>query len=179
MRAAARASCVKHAFGMTKPRAADAARPASEGGEGETFVRSVLGMRRLALLLPLLAAAPAAAVLPEPPGDPQVAEGVRMLEGGRYELGLPLLEAALARLPGDPDILVYIAFAHRRAGRTDPAMEAYAQALSRDPNHPGALAYQGALFLELGRRAEAEANLARLRASCAGCPETDTLAPQA
>ncbi|WP_270936913.1 tetratricopeptide repeat protein, partial [Falsiroseomonas oryzae] len=132
-------------------------------------------MRRL-LLAALLAAPPALAVLPEPPGDPQAAEGVRLLESGRYELGLPLLQAALERLPGDPDLLVYVAFAQRRSGRPEAAMEAYRQALARDPNHPGALAYQGALFLELGRRAEAEANLARLAAACPGCAETETLA---
>jgi tetratricopeptide (TPR) repeat protein len=132
-------------------------------------------MRRL-VGAALVAAGPAMAVLPEPSGDPQAAEGVRLMESGRYELALPLLEAALARLPGDPDILVYVAFAQRRSGRPDAAMEAYTQALARDPNHPGALAYQGALFLELGRRGEAEANLARLLAACAACPETETLA---
>jgi tetratricopeptide (TPR) repeat protein len=127
------------------------------------------------LLPALVAAAPALAVMPDPPGDPQAAEGLRMLESGRYQLALPLLEAALARLPGDPDILVYIAFAHRRTGDRAAALEAYGQALSRDPAHPGALAYQGALFVELGRRSDAEANLARLVATCPGCAETETL----
>jgi tetratricopeptide (TPR) repeat protein len=129
---------------------------------------------RAALLLALLAA-PAWAVLPEPPGDPQAAEGLRLVEGGRYELGLPLLRAALERLPGDPDILVYVAFAERRAGRPDAAMAAYRAALAGNPAHPGALAYQGALFLDLGDRASAEANLARLVATCGGCAETETL----
>ena len=139
-------------------------------------------MRRpLAALLGLvatgfLATGPALAVMPEPDGDPDVAEARRALDGGRYELGLDLLNAVLARLPGDPDVLVYVAFAHRRAGRPDQAMASYAQALAAQPDHPGALAYQGALFLELGRRAEAEANLARLAASCATCAEHETLA---
>lgn len=134
-------------------------------------------MRRIALALAAaLLAAPAVAILPEPEGDPDVFEARRAIEGGRYELGLQLLDAALARLPGDPDILVYVAFAHRRAGRVEAAMEAYAQALARDPAHPGALAYQGSLFLELGRRAEAEANLARLAAACPACSERETLA---
>jgi tetratricopeptide (TPR) repeat protein len=132
-------------------------------------------MRRVAAVLALLAA-PALAVLPEPDGDPGVAAGRQAIEVGRYELGLDLLRDALARLPGDPDILVYIAFAERRAGRPDAAMAAYAQALAADPNHRGALAYQGAMFLERGRRAEAEANLARLTASCGACPERETLA---
>lgn len=132
-------------------------------------------IRRAAAIL-ALSAAPALAVLPEPPGDPGVAEGVRMLETGRYELGLPLLEAALARLPGDPDILTYIAFAQRRTGNLEAAHAAYRQALLANPFHPGALAYQGSLLLQQGRRAEAEANLARLAASCADCPERETLA---
>ena len=132
-------------------------------------------MKRLALLA-LLWAAPALAVLPEPEGDPDMAEARRAIESGRHELGLGLLRSVLERLPGDPDVLVYLAFAERRAGRADAAMAAYQAALSRNPGHPGALAYQGALFLEQGRRAEAEANLALLRAGCATCPETETLA---
>lgn len=132
-------------------------------------------MKRLALVL-LLLAGPAAAVLPEPEGDPDLFAARQAIERGRYELGLQLLDGVLQRLPGDPDVLVYVAFAERRAGRVDKAMAAYAAALARDPGHPGALAYQGALFLALGRRAEAEANLARLAAACAACPERETLA---
>jgi tetratricopeptide (TPR) repeat protein len=129
------------------------------------------------LLLGLLSfAGPAAAVLPEPEGDPDVAAARQAMDGGRYDLGLQLLQAVLERLPGDPDVLVYVAFAERRAGRAEAAMEAYRQALAANPNHPGALAYQGAMFLELGRRAEAEANLARLVATCADCAERETLA---
>ncbi len=133
-------------------------------------------MIRRALPILLLAAAPADAVMFDPPGDPQVIEGRRMLESGRHELGLPLLEAALARLPGDPDILTYIAFAHRRMNNAAAAHEAYRAALRTAPNHPGALAYQGSLFLEQGRRAEAQANLAQLEASCGNCAERETLA---
>lgn len=132
-------------------------------------------MKRLLLGL-LLLAAPAFAVLPEPDGDPDVAAARQAIDGGRYDLGLQLLQAVLERLPGDPDVLVYVAFAERRAGRTEAAMEAYRQALAADPDHPGALAYQGSLFLELGRRPEAEANLARLVATCPGCAERETLA---
>lgn len=132
-------------------------------------------MKRLLPILVLLAA-PAAAVLREAEGDPDVFAARQALDAGRYELGLQLLDGVLQRLPGDPDVLVYVAFAQRRAGRADQAMEAYRQALAADPGHPGALAYQGALFLDLGKRAEAEANLARLTAVCPACPERETLA---
>ena len=86
------------------------------------------------------------------------------------------LPGGLARLPGDPDVLTYIAFAHRRQNNEAAAEAAYRAALTTNPNHPGALAYQGSLFLKQGRRAEAEANLARLSASCGSCEERETLA---
>ena len=124
----------------------------------------------------LLAAAPAGAVLPEPAGDPDIAAAVGMIDAGRDRLALELLEAVLTRLPGDPDVLTYIAFAHRRQNDPAAAEAAYRAALATNPNHPGALAYQGSLFLQQGRRAEAEANLARLTASCGGCAERETLA---
>lgn len=129
----------------------------------------------LALLMALLAA-PAQAVLPEPEGDPDIAAGRSMIEAGRHGLALELLEAVLARLPGDPDVLTYIAFAHRRRNDVGAAEAAYRAALAANPNHPGALAYQGSLFLQQGRRAEAEANLARLSATCGACAERETLA---
>ncbi|MFM2147978.1 MAG: hypothetical protein RLZZ187_284 [Pseudomonadota bacterium] len=129
----------------------------------------------LALLVALLAA-PAQAVLPEPEGDPDIAAGRSMIEAGRHGLALELLEAVLARLPGDPDVLTYIAFAHRRRNDVAAAEAAYRAALAANPDHPGALAYQGSLFLQQGRWAEAEANLARLSATCGACAERETLA---
>lgn len=136
-------------------------------------------MPRSPILLALLAAllaVPAQAVLPEPEGDPDIAAGRSMIEAGRHGLALELLDAVLARLPGDPDVLTYIAFAHRRQNDVGAAEAAYRAALAANPNHPGALAYQGSLFLQQGRRAEAEANLARLTATCGGCAERETLA---
>jgi Tfp pilus assembly protein PilF len=140
-----------------------------------TMVRSLSLKAALAAAV-LLAAAPAGAVLPEPAGDPDIAAAVGMIDAGRDRLALELLEAVLARLPGDPDVLTYIAFAHRRQNNAAAAEAAYRAALATNPNHPGALAYQGSLFLQQGRRAEAEANLARLTASCGGCTERETLA---
>jgi tetratricopeptide (TPR) repeat protein len=99
-----------------------------------------------------------------------------MIEAGRHGLALELLEAVLARLPGDPDVLTYIAFAHRRRNDVAAAEAAYRAALAANPDHPGALAYQGSLFLQQGRRAEAAANLARLSATCGACAERETLA---
>ncbi len=133
-------------------------------------------MRRFLLPLMMLAAGPALAVFPASDSDPDMPAARQAIEGERYALGLELLGKVLERLPGDPDVLVYVAFAHRRLGDNARAMAAYEAALATDPNHPGTLAYQGSLFLALGRRAEAEANLARLAATCGGCAEQQTLA---
>lgn len=132
-------------------------------------------MKRI-LAAMLVLAGPALAVLPGAADDAQVMAGAAHIEQGRYDLSLPLLRAALERLPGDADILVYIAFAERRLGNKEAAMHNYTLALASDSAHPGALAYQGSLFLELGQRDRATANLARLAATCATCPERETLA---
>jgi Flp pilus assembly protein TadD len=136
-------------------------------------------MRRLFALL-LLAATPALAVLNDdvPEGqDPDLAEGTRAVRTGRYELGIPYLRAVLERAPNEPEIHVYLALALRQTGRAEDAARHYERALALDPDHKGALAYQGVLKLAQGDRAGAEANLARLRALCPqGCNERDDLA---
>jgi Flp pilus assembly protein TadD len=126
-----------------------------------------------ALLLPLAArAAP-----PDPMEDREVRQALALQDSGRHDLSVPLLEAVLARLPNDPDILTYLALALRRSGRMAEAETRYAQALARDANHAPAIAYQGVLFLETGRRDLAEANLRRLEALCPnGCAAREDLA---
>jgi tetratricopeptide (TPR) repeat protein len=132
----------------------------------------------IALLAIALRTAPAGAVLPpDPPGDPIAVEAIRLTETGRYDLSVPMLESVLARLPGDPDLLTYLALALRSTGRLAEAEARYTEALSRDAAHLPAIAYQGVLYLETGRRDRAEANLRRLEALCpTGCPARDELA---
>lgn len=133
-------------------------------------------MRAIGLCM-LLAAMPAWAVPPaEKPGDPQAVEAVRLIEQGRPALSVPMLEAVLARLPGDPDLLTYLALALRQTGEFTAAEARYAEALAADPWHAAALAYQGVLYLETGRRERAVANLETLRGLCpAGCTEREEL----
>ena len=129
-----------------------------------------------AALLALLPVA-AGAAPPDPLEEPEAVQAVRLIETGQYDLSVPLLETVLARLPGDPDILTYLALALRRGARFAEAEARYAEALARDPAHRPAIAYQGVLFLETGRREMAEANLRRLEALCPqGCAEREDLA---
>jgi tetratricopeptide (TPR) repeat protein len=134
-------------------------------------------MRLPALLVLVLLPSLTAAAPPDPMEDPAAIEAVRLQATGRYDLSVPLLESVLARLPGDPDVLTYLALALRSSGRHAEAEARYDQALARDQRHLPAIAYQGVLFLETGRRDRAEANLRRLEALCpTGCPARDELA---
>ncbi len=140
--------------------------------------------RRTAAFVGLLAWAmlaqplPGGAAPPEPGReDPEAVRAVALSETGRYDLSVPILEAVLARLPGDPDILTYLAFALRRTGRLAEAEARYDEALAQDPDHLAAIAYQGVLFLQTGRRDGAQANLRRLEALCPiGCTAREDLA---
>lgn len=74
------------------------------------------------------------------------------------------------------DIFNLLGFSLRKSGDLAGAASYYQRALAMDPNHKGALEYQGELFLQTGNRAAAEANLARLRRLCPnGCEELEDL----
>ena len=47
----------------------------------------------------------------------------------------------------------------------------YAYALRLNPNHLGALEYQGELFVQTDRIAKAKANLAKLQGLCGNCED--------
>jgi Flp pilus assembly protein TadD len=75
------------------------------------------------------------------------------------------------------DVYNLMGFSLRKSG--DPAQAAtfYAKALDFDPEHKGALEYQGELFAEQGQVEKAKANLAKLVKLCpGGCEEHEDLA---
>jgi tetratricopeptide (TPR) repeat protein len=68
------------------------------------------------------------------------------------------------------DALNLMGYSLRNLDRNDEAMDFYNQALAMDPEHQGALEYQGELYLKMGNQAAAEANLSRLADLCPdGC----------
>jgi tetratricopeptide (TPR) repeat protein len=68
------------------------------------------------------------------------------------------------------DALNLLGFSLRSADRNTEAMEKYNEALAIDPDHQGALEYQGELFLKMGDQDSAEANLEKLTELCPdGC----------
>jgi tetratricopeptide (TPR) repeat protein len=86
---------------------------------------------------------------------------------------------ALTKIVGTtqhPDVYSLMGFALRKSGDYKQASTYYDKALDFDPNHRGALEYQGEMFVETGELAKAKQNLAKLEKLCpAGCEEREDL----
>ena len=100
----------------------------------------------------------------------------RLIKNERYEEAIAQLEKARETDPKNPDVYNLLGFATRKLGRLDEAGPYYAQALALDPDHLGALAYQGELFLMQNTPDAAKANLAKLAEACGTCREYGELA---
>jgi predicted Zn-dependent protease len=69
-----------------------------------------------------------------------------------------------------------LGFTARKDGKLETASVHYKNALNIDPNHRGALEYQGELFLMLGQMDDALKNLQKLKKQCwIGCLELTKL----
>lgn len=74
------------------------------------------------------------------------------------------------------DVYNLLGFSLRKSGDRTTGATFYRKALDFDPDHKGALEYQGELFVELGEVDKARANLARLASLCPqGCEEREDL----
>ena len=61
------------------------------------------------------------------------------------------------------DVFNEIGFAYRKSQDFDNASKYYDKALKLDPNHLGALEYQGEMYVDLGQKENALANLEKLK----------------
>jgi tetratricopeptide (TPR) repeat protein len=61
------------------------------------------------------------------------------------------------------DVYNEIGFAFRKSEDLENASKYYIMALSEDPNHLGALEYQGEMFVDLGQKDSALSNLKKLK----------------
>ena len=111
--------------------------------------------------------------------DGTYVEAVSLINEGRYEPAIALLEGALWSAGPHPDLLTYLGYANRKLGNYDTAGSWYRAALASAPNHRGALEYYGELKLQRGDRRGALAHLARLEQLCGfGCVQADELRAQ-
>ncbi|MEQ9566176.1 MAG: tetratricopeptide repeat protein, partial [Pseudomonadales bacterium] len=75
-------------------------------------------------------------------------------------------ETMLKDDPDNADLFNYLAYSQRKLGDFDSAAQNYERALMINPEHVGALEYQGELFLLTGKPEMAQENLARLEQVC-------------
>ncbi len=127
-----------------------------------------------------------AADTPTPPGAPGTATrapAADALGPAREKVAAKEWAAAvdalmLVRNDGNADWHNLMGLALRNLPAADFAVAEfhYAEALRINPAHRGAMEYLGELYLQTGRRAQAEAQLAALARACpAGCPELSDL----
>lgn len=99
------------------------------------------------------------------------------IAGKKWTDAITTLQAAAAIEPPNADVQNLLGYSNRNNGDYLAALRYYAAALTINPNHTGALEYQGVAFLKVGQPAKAKANLARLKAVCGtSCGEYKDLA---
>ncbi len=106
--------------------------------------------------------------------DYQTAEAAIL--AGNYTEALPILAAITAAEPQNADAWNLLGFASRKSGDLPAAGVAYGKALAINPEHLGALEYQGEMYLELMQPDKAMENLVKLQAICGDCEEAADLA---
>lgn len=103
------------------------------------------------------------------------ADAKAMADAGNYEAALPALQMITKDDPQNADAWNMLGFTHRMLGHTEESSQAYLVVLGINPNHLGALEYQGELFIQTGKLDLAKANLAKLQGLCGTCEEYDDL----
>ena len=130
----------------------------------------------LALALPLAAHAMGTGAAPGTLANPDYAQAEKRIKGWKYADAIPLLQKVVAADPKSADAHNQLGYAHRKLNKLPDARTHYAKALEIDPEHKGALEYQGELYLMLDDLKSAEANLAKLDKVCFfGCSEFSDL----
>ena len=113
---------------------------------------------------------------PPPNADERLKKAIKYIDREQYDRAISELRKTADLRPKNADIQNYLGFAYRKSGKLEASGKHYAKALQLDPDHKGALEYQGELFLMTGALGKARANLARLDVLCpSGCSELTDL----
>jgi Flp pilus assembly protein TadD len=83
-----------------------------------------------------------------------------------FSAALTALQAADKTFPNNADINNLLGYSARNLKQYKPAATYYVKALKIDPNHLGALEYQGELFMLTKKTSDAKKNLAKLKSLC-------------
>ena len=91
---------------------------------------------------------------------------VKLINKKKYENAIEKLMDLIDVSSSDftkADVYNEIGFAFRKSDDLDNASKYYIMALSENPNHLGALEYQGEMFVDLGQKDNALTNLKKLK----------------
>jgi tetratricopeptide (TPR) repeat protein len=96
----------------------------------------------------------------------------KLIKEWKYAEAIPLLQQVVKADPDNADAYNQLGYAHRKLNKLPDARGFYAKALELNPEHKGALEYQGEMFLMLDDWKSAETNLGKLDKICFfGCEE--------
>ncbi|ASY27642.1 hypothetical protein PHILAsVB114_03080 [Candidatus Planktophila limnetica] len=90
----------------------------------------------------------------------------KMIDDKNFAAALSALKIADQEFANNADINNLLGFSSRKLKQYKPAGVYYAKALKINPKHLGALEYQGELFVETKKIADAKKNLAKLKSLC-------------
>lgn len=103
------------------------------------------------------------------------AEAKAMVDAGNYAAALPALLRITQDDATNADAWNLLGFTHRMLGHVAESSAAYLVVLQINPDHLGALEYQGELFLQTGKPDLAKANLEKLKGLCGTCEQSEDL----
>ena len=110
------------------------------------------------------------------PAAATYAQAKAVVDAGNFKEALPMLVMLTRNDAKNADAWNLLGFTYRKLGQLDDSSKAYLKVLTINPNHLGALEYQGELFITTGKIAMAKANLDKLHTLCGTCEEADDLA---
>ena len=108
--------------------------------------------------------------------DTELKSAHKLIYKENYKQAIEILETAIESDASNANAWNLLGYASRKKGDLERSAFAYNKALSIDPEHKDALEYQGELFLMLGDKKAAQANLTKLKSLCPnGCDQLDVL----
>lgn len=108
---------------------------------------------------------------------PSMADARADIAAKHWEDAIAKLKLIIADNSSNADAYNLLGYAYRNLGDYKRAQQAYTRALKIDPNHAGALEYQGVLYVKLGEIDKAKANLEKIKGICGtDCEEYKDLA---
>jgi len=90
----------------------------------------------------------------------------KLIAAKNYAAAITALKKVDLAFPRNADVNNLLGYSSRNLGLNDDATKFYASALKINPNHLGALEYQGVLFIKTNKLTSAKINLSKLKKLC-------------